>query len=77
MPALNKRSNEYADVVRSIYDRTPKAVFAALAVSLMACRDNGEGETGDSGGDAILEALLEEWSILHENGIVPQRPPKV
>jgi len=39
----------------------------AIAVSLMA-RINGERW------DKIEQMLTEEWSVLHANGIVPQKP---
>lgn len=60
------KSNNYALTLGDLYARTPKAVFAAIAVSALT-----------SGGDYISEArarLLEEWKILHDNGIVPQKP---
>ncbi len=60
--------NEYAAQLGRLYDRTPKAVLAAIAVSMLT-----------DGGDALDEAqerLLNEWSILHECGIVPQRPAR-
>jgi hypothetical protein len=59
--------SQYADVL-STYDRIPKAVLAAIAVSY-----------GSAGGDNLQDAearVLEEWRILHENGIVPQAPPR-
>jgi hypothetical protein len=63
--------NQYANLIDpDLFDRTPKAVFAAMAVS------------GLSGGGDYLEgmdvdqAVLEEWDALYRSGIVPQRPPK-
>lgn len=65
---INKLSNQYADVIPSdVYESTPKAVWAAIAVSLATC-----------GGDRLDDAarsVIREWSILHENGIVPQDIP--
>lgn len=61
-------NNAYADELGAMFDQTPKAVFAALAVSF-----------GTQGGDFLPEAikrLVDEWQILHDNGIVPQKPPK-
>jgi hypothetical protein len=49
-----------------VYASCPKAVLAAIAVSLLS-----------NGGDELAHAkarLLEEWRILHANGIVPQAP---
>jgi hypothetical protein len=64
-----KVMNEYAARVDDLYARTPKAVFAAVAVSLLTAG-------GEPGIDANA-ALLHEWKVLHENGIVPQAPPAV
>lgn len=65
--ALNKLYNEYASAIGAeLYDAAPKAVLAAIAVSAL---------TG--GGARLTEApalILAEWRVLHQNGIVPQRP---
>ena len=65
--ALNKRYNEYAEAIGAeLYDAAPKAVLAAIAVSAL---------TG--GGARLAEApalILAEWTVLHQNGVVPQRP---
>lgn len=62
-----KKSNEYQWALsQKVFDKTPKSVFAAIAVSTLT-----------SGGDYLEHAeprLLEEWWILYENGIVPQKP---
>ena len=68
MPGI-KITNGYADCLGELYAKTPKAVFAAVAVSTLTM-----------GGDYLDEAkerLLNEWRILHENGIVPQKPISV
>ena len=62
-----KRRNAYSRTLGGLYDRIPKAVLAAIAVSFAT-----------QGGDFLDEAekrVLEEWTILHQNGIVPQKPP--
>jgi hypothetical protein len=65
-----KTLNQYVSALRELrgfYEACPKAVFAAIAVSGMT-----------NGGDRLDEAatlVLREWWILHDNGIVPQRPP--
>ena len=61
-----KTWNNYADLFPN-YEKTPKAVIAALAFSL-AMRLEEE--------DAIraVELLEEEWLALHRAGIVPQKP---
>lgn len=65
-----KTMNEYAGVLSDkLYEQTPKAVFAAIAVSSLSC-----------GGDNLKQAedlLLNEWRCLHQNGIVPQKPPRI
>lgn len=65
---VTKQFNEYAGVLSGkLYEQTPKAVFAAMAVSLASC-----------GGDRLDEAeraLMHEWWCLFNAGIVPQKPP--
>lgn len=65
---VQNKTNEYAAALGDLFDRTPKAVLAAIAVSVCT-----------QGGDFLDEAagrLLHEWDVLHANGIVPQKPPK-
>jgi hypothetical protein len=62
-----KQGNEYASLLGAAYEETPKAVLAAIAISY-AMRD------GDESYELALERLLEEWRILHANGIIPQAP---
>ena len=66
-----KTENDYQKCIsRELYEKTPKAVFAALVVSLMA---NHQGiEFADIDGQ-----ILYEWDTLLQNGIVPQKPPKL
>ena len=65
-----KTTNDYSDTLsRSVFERTPKAVFAAIAVSLMANDRNVPF-------DQIDAAILEEWAVLNRNGIVPQKAIK-
>lgn len=64
-----KTRNEYACALTS-YDRTPKAVFAAIAYAFAA------RIIADHDSPTIESAILHEWHVLHENGIVPQEPPK-
>lgn len=61
-------TNEYADTLGDLFHRAPKAVHAAVAVSMLT-----------AGGDYLAEArerFIEEWQTLHEAGIVPQKPPR-
>jgi len=60
-----KLRNPYAE--GKFYTDTPKAVFAALAFSLAERLSNGEQSES---------VLIEEWAILHTNGLVLQRPPR-
>jgi hypothetical protein len=60
-----KKSNDYANLIAD-YDKIPKAVFAAIAVSQMV-------QLGDNI-EFINDALKQEWYILYRNGIVPQKP---
>ena len=53
--------------VADVYADIPKAVWAAIAISLATCG-------GDTLDDAA-RAVVHEWAILHTNGIVPQRVP--
>lgn len=63
-----KLGNEYERAIGSeLYHAIPKAVLAAIAVSLAT-----------NGGDHLqlaADGMLAEWLALHEAGIVPQRPP--
>ena len=64
---LGKLENSYVEQLGKLYEETPKAVFAAIAISAL---------TG--GGDRLDEAVVAictEWNILHQNGIVPQKAP--
>lgn len=63
-----KIGNEYAQKLSARYASTPKAVLAAVTVSLLM-KDTGFEDTG-----IVLDAFVKEWAILHANGIVPQKP---
>jgi len=65
---MNKTMNEYALQLGELYE-APKAVIAAIAVSLLSC-----------GGDQLSQAkerFVKEWQTLNENGIIPQKPIKI
>jgi hypothetical protein len=49
------------------YEALPKSVLALVAYYM------AERITGPGGRDEILAAIFEEWAILHDNGIVPQK----
>jgi hypothetical protein len=63
-----KIGNEYAQQLRSRYAKTPKAVLAAVVVSLLV------KQSGKEDFDGVLDAFVQEWAILHQNGIVSQKP---
>ncbi len=64
-----KISNEYQDMINPLlFERTPKAVLAALLVSEYVNRLGLSGSKIDA-------AVLNEWTVLYENSIVPQHPP--
>ena len=54
-------------ISRELFERTPKAVFAALAVSYFINTDV----------EHIDAALLDEWKLLNQQGIIPQTPPNI
>ena len=62
----NKISNDYAAEIAH-YERMPKAVLAAIAVSFTSC--------GGDNMDGVTDRLIDEWWALHQAGIVPQKPP--
>lgn len=64
-----KTQNNYQRLLtEKLFDKTPKAVFAALAVS-------GLSNYGDELTSDMDRIILKEWWILFHNGIVPQKPP--
>ena len=68
MAHLKNLRNEYVATLGTLFDRAPKAVLAAVAVSYASV-----------GGDYLPLArinVLREWWVLYDNGIVPQRPPE-
>ena len=72
-----KLRNEYSrQIDPGLYERTPKAVFAAIAVSLLANMGDGRDNPDGVNFEDMGQAVLDEWQILHDNGIVPQSPPR-
>lgn len=65
---ISKKDNEYARLVCNI--DAPKTVWMAIAV---AFADKLTGKTGE-GLESVGDAIFREWEVLHENGIVPQKP---
>lgn len=67
MTSRLKLTNEYSNLLGPLYATIPKAVLAAIAISAL------------TSGDHLDEAparVLAEWRVLHQNGIVPQAPPR-
>lgn len=63
-----KQRNNYIDAMGKRYADTPKAVWAALALSL-AFRLSGDGDMEEA-----MKLLGGEWSTLHTGGHLPQKP---
>lgn len=64
-----KLGNGYIGAYGKLYAETPKAVFAAIALSLAFI------DVEERGFDLAVKQVLNEWRCLYENGIVPQKPP--
>lgn len=61
--------NQYQRLIgETLYAKTPKAVLGAIVASVYS-------DGGDNPED-VPRLLLEEWQILYDEGIVPQKPPK-
>lgn len=66
---VNKTKNSYqSQLDPAFYERCPKAVFAAIAVSFVV---NLKGQTFHK----LESELYLEWLTLYRQGIVPQKPP--
>jgi hypothetical protein len=66
MIGKSPKRNEYIDRFGG-YEKIPKSVWAAIAISF-ARRLNNDDEKQAYG------EIFTEWSILHQNGIIPQKP---
>jgi len=63
--------NNYTEAISpEVYEKTPKAVFAAIAVSFALLMEDGDFNKVD-------QAIINEWKTLNGNGIVPQKPIKL
>jgi hypothetical protein len=65
---LTNKSNEYVKILKD-YDRIPKTVLAAIAVSF-ALRIEEEAW------ERVENRVANEWQALYDNGIVPQKPTR-
>jgi len=70
--AINKKSNEYVEAFGNPYADIPKAVWAALAISLVMRLE--ALDTADM--ERIKAVLEEEWQALYANRVVPQKPQR-
>ncbi len=61
---------EMTEVERAWFDKCPKAVLFEI------CRQFGMRVADDFTPDAAFAVMVEEWSVLHSQNIVPQKPPK-
>lgn len=66
MTAANKLGNVYADAAGHGVPGGSKTVWQALAFSLAM-------RLSEDDWDESCELLADEWKILHEQGIVPQK----
>ena len=63
-----KQQNSYQEMLSlEFYEKCPKAVFAAIAVSFVLNHQGTDSELTE-------ETILKEWGILHQSGIIPQKP---
>lgn len=63
-----KKENSYQKILTpEFYEKCPKAVLAAIAVSFVINHQ-------DSRADMAEEIIMHEWDILHKNGTIPQKP---
>ena len=64
-----KARNNYVDgIPLQLYNRIPKAVWAALALSYAS--QGGENFNG------VMDKIFDEWSKLYLNDVVPQKPAR-
>jgi hypothetical protein len=69
--SAGKIINDYVnDMNFSLCTETPKAVLAALLVSYLV---NHAGVDFDE----LPAKIIDEWQVLHDNGIVKQKPPSL
>lgn len=69
------KQNEYTRAIgMKAFDETPKAVFAAIAISFVMLRGDENGD--ELPANAAWNYIRREWKALYDNGIVFQKPPK-
>lgn len=68
-PGTLEYGGKYAAAFEKLYASTPKAVFAAVAYSFASLLEEGRQENA-------VPLFLNEWRVLHQNGIVQQTPPR-
>ena len=70
MGVFKTENNYQKQIDSSFYEKCPKAVFAALAVSYMV-------NHGITSFEEVTGEMISEWNNLYNQGIVPQKPPKI
>lgn len=63
MPDLSAEEREF-------FDKCPKAVLFEIA------RQFGMRVADDFTAEGAFEAIKSEWTVLYQNEILPQKPPK-
>lgn len=71
MPHLNNWRPEMSDTELAWFDKCPKAVLFEIA------RQFGMRMADEFTPAAALVAMQREWSVLHQQGLVPQKPPRI
>ncbi len=62
---------DMSDEEQQFFDKCPKAVLFEIA------RQFGMRVADDFTADGGFKAVQDEWAILHQNGIVPQKPARL
>jgi hypothetical protein len=66
----NKHNNYSLSMDGKLFENIPKTVLAAIAVSFASRIEECSAERTSA-------FIQKEWEILHLNGIVPQKPPRI
>lgn len=72
MHLKNWQNDEWRKPDRLVLEACPKSVLYEIARRMAVCV---HGDSCDAFGQ-MAASVAKEWGILHENGIVPQKPPK-